>query len=71
VLRGPGLADGSGEQVLDLVDGERDQAGVGWGHLVRGCRGRCLGVGDLSFINLAFSPGGRAARRIWRGCAGY
>ena len=35
----PGLAEGVGQQVLDLVDGERDEAGVGWGLWRRGLRG--------------------------------
>ena len=29
------------------------------------------GINNVSWANLAFSPGGRAARRIWRGGAGH
>jgi hypothetical protein len=39
VLRVPGLAEDLGQQLLDLVEGERDEAGIGWVLLVRGCRG--------------------------------
>ena len=41
------LAEGGGEQPLDLVDGERDEAGVGGRCLVRPYRWRCLGPGAI------------------------
>jgi hypothetical protein len=47
VLWGAGVVEGRGEEVLDLVDGQRDEAGVGWGLLVRGCGGWCLGAGGV------------------------
>jgi len=42
--------EGGGEQALNLVDGQRDQARVGLWRLAGGGRGWCLGIGAAGLV---------------------
>jgi hypothetical protein len=54
MLGGPAAFEGGGEQSLDLMDGERDEAGVGGRRVVR--RGGCWGLGIGALCSPKIGP---------------